>query len=696
MQHQRQGVLMRARFFSFMTALFLFALIALSPIAQAQIGPNNVPATLVAETVTPAAGSTITVAIRFQPKPTWHGYWQNPGDAGFGGKFEWTLPKGVSAGAPAYPVPTRLIIADLMNHVFEEEHALLVPVTIPAGLAKGTRLPLKLRGDWLGCTNEICVPQGGDMAIELTVGDGSITPASRAQFDGWRAKLPRPLGSQAIFEIAGKRARFAIPFPASADVADPWLFAVNEDAISYVTTQTVSRSGDMLVIETDAAGTPFTAFEGVLAIGKDKGLLIKAVPGAVPAAGTPIAQAAKTESAPVGLTAILLALGGALLGGLILNIMPCVFPIISLKALSLAKAGGDEREARREALAYAAGVILVCVGLGAVLLGLRAGGSAVGWAFQLQEPRVILVLLVLVTAIAFNLAGLFELGGLSVSGKLATASGTSGAFWTGALAAFIATPCTGPFMGAALGAALVLPTAAALAIFAGLGLGLALPFLLLGFVPAFRRMLPKPGAWMETMRHILSVPMFLTALALVWLLGRQAGINAMIIGLAAAMVAAFALWWFGRRQLGGKGGGLVVAAAIGVITALWLYALPAGEAVKTDFAKAGAEPFSEARLAALRAEGRPVFVYFTADWCVTCKVNEKAAIDREDTQSAFKAANVVTLVGDWTNADATITRFLNARGVSGVPLYLYYPKGGGEPQTLPQVLTVGTLTALTS
>jgi thiol:disulfide interchange protein/DsbC/DsbD-like thiol-disulfide interchange protein len=690
---------MHQRLFSLMTVIFALVTLALSPVARAQIGSNNVPATLVAETTTPAAGSTVTLAIRFQPKPKWHGYWQNPGDAGFGGKFEWTLPKGLSAGAPLYPVPTRLIIADLMNHVFEEEHALLVPLTIPAGLAKGTKLALKLRGDWLGCTDEICVPQGGDMTIDLTVGDGSITPASRAQFDGWRAKLPRPLGAQANFQIVGKQARFAIPFPQTAEVSDPWLFAATEEAVSYVTPQKISRNGDMLVIETDASGTPFTAFEGVLAIGKDKGLLVKAVPGTVPAAGTPIAESAKTESAPAGLATILLALGGALLGGLILNIMPCVFPIISLKALSLAKAGGDETAARREALAYAAGVILVCVGLGAALLGLRAGGSAVGWAFQLQEPRVILVLLVLVTAIAFNLAGLFELGGLSVSGKLATASGTSGAFWTGALAAFIATPCTGPFMGAALGAALVLPTAAALAIFAGLGLGLALPFLLLGYVPAFRRMLPKPGAWMETMRHILSVPMFLTALALVWLLGRQAGVNAMSIGLGAAMLATLALWWFGRRQAGGKGGGWAAVAGVIMLTTGGAVALPkAGAQPEAALGETASSnmPFDESKLASLRAEGRPVFLYFTADWCVTCKVNEKAAIERVEVVEAFKAKNVAVMVGDWTNADAKITRFLNSKGVSGVPLYLYYPEGGGEPQTLPQVLTPGTLTALTS
>jgi thiol:disulfide interchange protein len=307
------------------------------------------------------------------------------------------------------------------------------------------------------------------------------------------------------------------------------------------------------------------------------------------------------------------------------------------------------------------------------------------------------VLLALVTAIAFNLAGLFELGGLSVSGKLATASGISGAFWTGALAAFIATPCTGPFMGAALGAALVLPTIAALAIFAGLGLGLALPFLLLGFVPAFRRMLPKPGAWMATMRHILSVPMFLTALALVWLLGRQTSINMMSLGLGVAMITGLALWWFGRRQIAGKGGGWIAVIAIGAFVSLATTQVPLAQPIGKLGPSASTDlPFSEARLAALRAEGRPVFLYFTADWCVTCKVNEKAAIERVETVDAFKAANVAVMVGDWTNADAAITRFLNARGVSGVPLYLYYPKGGGEPQTLPQVLTVGTLTALTS
>ena len=676
---------MRDWFYKIVTAL-LVACASLPAAAQVP-GVNNVPANLVAETTTPAAGSTITIAIRFTPQPKWHGYWINPGDAGFGGKYVWTLPKGVSAGEPAYPVPTRLIIAGLMNHVFEREHALLVPLTIPAGLAKGTRIPVRLRGDWLGCTDEICVPQGGDMAIDLVIGDGAVTPAARAQFDGWRAALPKPLGSQARFEIVGKRIRFAIPFPESAIVSDPWLFAVTENALTYASKQAVSRSGDLLIVESDGAGTAPAAFDGVLAIGRDKGLAIHAIPGAVPQSGEAVGDVAAPSRA--GWQTILLALGGAILGGLILNIMPCVFPILSLKALSLARSGGDEASVRREALAYSAGVIGVCVALGAALLALRAGGSAVGWAFQLQEPRVILILLILVSTIAFNLAGLFELGGISVNG-----AGGKGAFWTGALAAFIATPCTGPFMGAALGAALVLPTFAALAIFGGLGFGLALPFLLLGFVPAFRNILPKPGAWMETMRRIMAVPMFMTALALVWLLGRQAGVNAIIAGLGGVLLVTLLLWWFGARQRRGNGGGWAIAVAVALVSGVWAYALPQGGAVAAR--QNDAQIFSEAKLDTLRGEKKPVFVYFTADWCLTCKVNEKAAIDRSETQAAFKRAGVATLVGDWTNGDATITRFLNAHGVSGVPLYLFYPAGGGEPRILPQVLTASSLIALTS
>jgi thiol:disulfide interchange protein len=373
--------------------------------------------------------------------------------------------------------------------------------------------------------------------------------------------------------------------------------------------------------------------------------------------------------------------------------MPCVFPVISLKAMSLARAGGDERAAKSEALAYTAGVMLTCLALGGLLLGLRAGGATVGWAFQLQEPRVILLLLLLVTAVALNLAHVFHLRGFGGGEALAGKDGAAGSFWTGVLAAFVATPCTGPFMAAALGAALVLPLPAALAIFAGLGFGLALPFLLIGFVPALRRRMPKPGAWMARFQLILSIPMFLTAAALGWLLWRQTGMNGFALGAAATALLAIALWGIGRRQATGKSAGLFGASLLAASAAV-VALTPASLLATQKAASVAGEAFSEAKLAALRAKGTPVFLYFTADWCLTCKVNEKAAIEREEVTRAFDKGGVVVMVGDWTNADPAISRFLEARGRSGVPLYLFYPKGSAEPTELPQVLTPSMLTGL--
>ena len=670
--------------FSLVTLLAILS--ALPGLAPLRAEPNHIVATLVSESATPAAGSTVMLAVAMQPESGWHGYWSNPGEAGFEPRFGWSLPPGATTGTVAFPVPQPLVIGGLMNYVFEGPHALLVPLKLPAGLAAGTKLPVALKLDYLACTDKICVPQRAELSTALTVGDGTVDPARRARFDAWRTKLPTPLGADARFERRGALLRLAIPFPSGAGLATPHFFPAANGLIVDAGEQKFGREGDLLIAEIPAPAGGAVPVAGVLSSGEGRGLTIAARPGAVP----PLPQTAATG----GFATILLALGGAVLGGLILNIMPCVFPILSLKALSLAKAGGDadpdrERAARRDALGYTLGAVLVCVGLGGAILALRAGGASVGWAFQLQDPRVILALLVLVAAIALNLAGLFELP--TVGGNLASTNSVA----TGALAAFIATPCTGPFMGAALGAALVLPTAAALAVFAGLGLGLALPFLLLGFIPALRRMLPRPGAWMATMRRILSVPMFLTALGLAWLLGRQAGSDAAMVGLAAVLAAAFALWWVGLRQARGRGG-LAIGATLAVLaTVAGIAAVPRNAPAATAVAGGtlGAESFSETRLAALRAERRPVFVYFTADWCLTCKVNERIAIDQPQVAEAFKRGNVAVLVGDWTRNDPAIGRFLEAQGRSGVPLYLYYAPGG-EAQVLPQVLTPGTLTAL--
>jgi thiol:disulfide interchange protein len=659
----------------------------LAPFATAQSGATQAPhvaISLVPETPRPAAGSTVTLAFDSRPESEWHGYWQNPGDAGIETQLKWTLPDGVAAGSLRYPVPERLIVGGLMNYVYEAPFAQLVDLKIPAGLAPGTRLPVSVKADYLVCTREICVPETQTLSTVLTVADGAIDAATRARFDGWRQRLPRPLGSPATWQAKDGAFRLAVPFPESAPAGDLYFYPLAGGAIDYAAPQAVARDGDRIVLSTKAAASPTSGqIEGVLATGAGQGFAITAVPGSV-AAVVP-AETGVTASAA------LLAFAGALVGGLLLNIMPCVFPILSLKALSLVKSGETEGAARREALAYTAGVVLVCLALGATLLALRAGGASVGWAFQLQDPRVIGVLLLLVMGIALNLAGLFELPTPRFAGR----TGAAGAFMTGALAAFVATPCTGPFMGAALGAALVLPPLIAMLVFAGLGLGIALPFLAIGFVPALRRRLPKPGAWMGRLRRILSVPMFVTALALAWVLGRQAGVNGMTIGLAAALLAGVGLWWTGRRQHGG--GERVWWPAVPTIAlALLAVALvkPQAAAAVGGEGIAGAEQFSERRLAALRAEGRPVFAYFTADWCLTCKVNEKTVLETDATRQTFANRNVAVLVGDWTDGDPALGRFIEAHNRAGVPLYLWYARGATQAQILPQMLTTRMLKEL--
>lgn len=668
--------------------LFLLLLVLTLPAgAQPLGGANNIAVSLVAETERPAAGTGVTLAIVMRPAPGWHGYWRNPGDAGQPPRMDWRLPDGVTAGPLLYPVPERLTIAGLMNYVFKGDYAQLVTLTLPDGLAPGTALPIAGRFDYLACTDEICVPERAEVALSLTVGDGTVAPARRAGFDRWRAALPRPLGVEGTFAVTDGRVRIALPLPAGVALDDPYVYPITERLIAYAAPQAIGRSGDRLIVETDVAAhadAPPGRIEGVLRTGPGEGLAFAARPGPVPAADMPVGGA-------WGAGAILLALAGALVGGLLLNIMPCVFPILSLKALGLVRAGGDERHARGEALAYAAGAVLMCLALGGVLIALRAAGVAAGWAFQLQDPRVILLLLLLVTAIALGLAGLFRLPAMTAGEGLAARGGTGGAFWTGALAAFVATPCTGPFMGAALGAALVLPAAAALAVFGGLGLGLALPFLLLGFVPALRARLPRPGAWMATFQRILSVPMFATAFGLAWILGRQAGVDAMALGLGAALLLGLALWWAGRRRV--RAWLPLVPAALAAAAAFLLLPPPGAAPARAAEGALAAEPFSEARLAALRSEGRPTFVYFTADWCITCKVNERAVLDRTEVAEAFARGDVAVLVGDWTTADAGIGRFLARHGRSGVPLYLYY-RPGAEAEILPQILTVGRVAGL--
>lgn len=660
-------------------------------IAQASIAQElKVPGRLVAETETAAPGGTLTVAFHFEPKPGWHGYWENPGDAGLGLQLEWRLPSGVTVGKPRFPVPKPLLIGGLMNHVYEEPHAILVDLKFAPTLKTGSAIPVEVEANWLACTDMICVPQQDRFKLQLVVGDGAIRAEQRRQFDQWRSAIPVPLDRDARYAISGKRFAIAIPYPASAPLDRPYFFALTTDRIRYAAPQTARRVGDWLVIETEASGQTGPV-EGLLRIGDGQGLLIRTVAGAIPKDGKSVAVlSADSKLAPVGpaLPALPWLLLGALVGGLLLNLMPCVFPILGLKALALAKAGGDEREARRDALAYTAGVVLSCLALGAIMLSLRAAGQEVGWAFQLQEPAVVFGLLVLMVAVTANLAGLFELPGFAIGGALTRQPGISGSFWTGILAALVATPCTGPFMAAAMGAAILLPTAEAMLLFACLGIGIALPFLLIAYIPRMRAMLPKPGAWLERFRHLMAIPMGLTALALLWLLWRLIGSGGLLIGCIAigTMLALILGYRTVQGQFRQAPFALLIAAAVIIATGVQLLPKTVDADVTREAAFPGALPFDAGKLSELRSKGTPVFLYFTADWCVTCKVNEAAAINRDDTIRLFREKSVKVMVGDFTRRDAAIARFLSEHGRSGVPLYLFYP-AQGQARELPQILT---------
>jgi thiol:disulfide interchange protein len=654
------------RFLAFLLTLIL----AVPAAAQPGSGQRHMGVALVAEG--PAIpGQEVELALVMTPEEGWHGYWENPGDAGKPMSVEWQLPQGASIGPLRYPVPTRLMVADLMNHVFKGPYAVLTRLKVPPD-ASGT-LPIRASLDYLVCTDQVCVPEQGEVALDLPVGNG----ASDDRFDGWRAKLPQPLGSPATYAVTGDRLEVAIPLPQSVAVTTPFLYAITGDAVRYAEAQTFRRTADRLITELPLAQAPAGRFEGVIDLGTGRALRFAAAPGAVPQGGSAIGGGETWRL-------LLFAFLGAVVGGLILNLMPCVFPILGLKALALARAGGEEREARADALGYTAGAIVGTGALGAALLALRAGGSAAGWAFQLQDPRTILLLFLLAVAITLNLLGLFKLPVLG--GESNPRSG----FATGALAAFVATPCAGPFMGAALGTALLLPAAGALLVFAGLGLGLALPFLLLAFVPSLRRRLPKPGPWMARLQRILAVPMALSASAALWLLWRQGGTSALLLGLVSAALLAAALLLAGRRQGRGEPALAAPIVALLLLVAVPLFGIGRGEMAVTTRGNAG-EAWSEPKVAAARAAGRPVFVYFTADWCLSCKVNEASTIDREPVRDALKAANAEVLVADWTNGDPVITRFLDSRGRGAIPLYLWYAPGAAEPEELPQVLTPAML-----
>lgn len=661
---------------------------------------EHVTARLIAERGRIAPGTRVELALVLDIQPGWHTYWRNPGDSGEAPRIDWTLPNGVTAGQIRWPHPALIRVGPLANYGYAGRAVHLIPLSVPADWPAGTPIPLRARAHWLVCADH-CIPESGvlELTLETAGTDGAADPAWSALFAEARAALPAGeiQGALSAARAGGLRLSLPLGTPPVArtpDAAAVWFYAGSWGLIEHAAPQPWRIDGDRLELDLTPGTMAATAEpEGVLVIdsrdGGSRAFAVTAERAIPPAAG---ASAALT---------LPIALVFALLGGLVLNLMPCVFPVLAIKALSLASGhGGGAGRRALHGLAYTGGVLLFFGLLGALLLALRAGGAAVGWGFQLQSPPFVTLMADLFLVIGLALAGAVTLGGrLMALGGGQTGGGLVGAFGTGALAALVAAPCTAPFMGAALGYALTLTWPQALLVMLTLGLGLALPFLLLSLIPALARRLPRPGPWMETLRQGLAFPMIAAAAWLLWVLTVQTGAAGLALGLSGMLLLAFGLWIRERTLLGSPlprhGGAL--AAALGLGAALWLGLSTAG--LETSAARPGAgdgqgalaaEPYSAARLAAVRAEGRPVLVNLTAAWCITCLVNERVALATEATAALFAERGVIYLKGDWTNRDPAITEYLAGFGRSGVPLYVYYAPGR-EPQVLPQILTPGSV-----
>jgi len=654
-------------------------------------------------------GKTVWVGLQLAHQPHWHTYWKNSGDSGQPTSLSWTLPTGVLAGDIAWPTPKILPTGNLVTYGFNDTVLLPVPLTItpdfkPSVLAP--ELEVKLQASWLVCKLE-CVPQDGEFVLRLPT--KSSTALNAGVFQATFQEQPKALKGNSQISIEGQQLKLTVSglpaalqgqklelFPEVTELVDagaPWTQA-------WVGTQWTAS----LPISPHRSDSP-TALPLVLVsdvAGQRSGFATTApITGSWPANPAP-GQAAATPAllnptltaipaAPTVPTSFWLAVLGALLGGMLLNLMPCVFPVLAIKVVGFTRHADDQRGHRVSGLAYSAGVVLSFLALGGLMLVLRNAGEQLGWGFQLQSPAVVAALAALFTVIGLNLAGLFEFGQLLPS-RLATLQSSNpavNAFLSGVLAVAIASPCTAPFMGASLGLALALPPLQALLLFAALGVGMALPYLAASWSPVLARKLPRPGAWMDTFRRAMAFPMFATVVWLVWVLGQQTGIDgagallALLVGLA---LVVWAITLRGAARLP------VAAISIAILLALtWAIGKNVVHFAEPSNASSSAnsrwQAWAPGKVDELLASGSPVFVDFTAAWCVTCQYNKKTTLANTELLADLDAKKVVLLRADWTRRDPTITSALAALGRNGVPVYVMY-QPGKAPVVLSEILSV--------
>lgn len=675
--------------------------------AAGPVSTDHVRAELVAGAEAVRPGETIRIGIHKQIIPHWHTYWQNPGDSGLATTADWTLPDGASASGIIWPAPDRIAVGPLMNYGYEGEVTLLTDIAVPVDAPVGGSFPIRATVDWLVC-EEICIPEQVALSLDLpVVAAGGDTGPAHPAIAAAEARLPVASPWAARFETSDGTLRLALDAAGLRrdSIEDIWFYPNEWGVIAHAAPQQLSVEADRIVLAMtpgDAFQPTLASLDGVLVVKERAGdaLLTQALTVNAPA-GT---VASGTGSLGIGSIGIGTALLFASLGGLILNLMPCVFPVLSMKALALVEqAGKQPAQVRLHGLAYTGGILVSFAALAGLLAALKAGGTAVGWGFQFQSPVFVLLLAYLLFAVGLNLSGVFTIGGsvAGVGANLAARGGYTGSFFTGVLAAIVATPCTAPFMGAAIGFAIAAPLPVLFAVFLALGLGLALPYVALSVWPPLLRLLPKPGLWMERFKQFLAFPMYGAAVWLVWVLSLQAGAEGVLTALGGMLLIGFAAWLYdvtrmsggSARRIGGGLAAIALVSAIGWGIAAGSHAAPS--AAPASSAQAGGaettawEPYSREKFEALRAEGRPVFLNFTAAWCITCLVNERVALNRPDVAAAFRTGDVTYLKGDWTNQDAEITAKLEEFGRSGVPLYVFYPAGrDSQPVVLPQLLTV--------
>ncbi len=714
-------------------AVLLLLLLAALPSLRAQgllsglssvVTTERVRAELVAQAPEGVvAGRSFKLGLLIRHQPHWHTYWRNPGDSGLPTSLVWQLPPGVTVGEIEWPAPQRLPVGPLMNFGYEGEVLLPVTVTLPEDFAQPS-FDVSLRADWLVC-KDVCVPESGEFRLRLPA--RAATAGHAALFETARAARPEePAGVEASARIAGQALAIGVRgLPPAWRGQALQLFVEDPGVLDPAAPVGVRWNGDgaldleaplaaerfespasmhaVLVVPAPPAGSPKSIRIGFEVAGAWPPVVHKpsaydSLPAEAAAAGLPAAGPAGMAAGSAATGSVWLAVGLAFAGGLLLNLMPCVFPVLSLKILGFARHGGSRRQVAAGGVAYTLGVVLSFLALASVLLALRAGGEQLGWGFQLQSPPFVAALAVLFTLIGLNLAGLFDWRGV-LPGNVAALRAhhpLADQALTGVLAVAVASPCSAPFMGAALGAALAQPAAGALAIFAALGCGMAAPYLAASLWPGLAARLPRPGAWMATFRTLMAFPMFATVVWLVWVLGQQVGIDGAAALLGVLLALAFACWaWFAAAPV--RSGGrtalkMIGALALGtVLTWAWpSWREPMANATAaTDRGSAPRwQPWSPALIERAQGEGRTVLVDFTAAWCVTCQINERFVFTDVRLLADFDSRRVLLLRADWTRRDAAITEALAALGRNAVPVYAVYPPGGGSPELLSELLSV--------